>query len=417
MKNKIMIIIFAVLICIELIAGFEIRNMTKTKIKLYNEENKKQEILSHYNKYVITNTDANIYAYNDHKYINVGKIGHNEVLELSDMEITYKDKYFKIINLDDEYYIKYDDVDKIEDLQEYSQRYKNYIPYNKNITTKELTNFYNEDDNLVYSFNKSYELPIIINNKDKYGVEFNDRLLFVKEEDIENIKDNKNTNTTYAKEIPVLNYHFFYKDWSEECHEIICENIKDFQEQLKYLKDKGYLTLKIDEFVKWMYGEIELPQKSILLTVDDGAHGTGKHNGNHLIPLLEEYDMYATLFLITGWWSINNYQSDKLDVESHTDNLHREATCGYRSKVNCIPYNELLEDLKNSIAVTKSTKAFCFPFYEYTNESIKAVKEAGFKVAFTGGNRKANRNADKYKIPRYVILSNTTIEEFKSYVN
>ena len=55
----------------------------------------------------------------------------------------------------------------------------------------------------------------------------------------------------------------------------------------------------MEEFRKWMYGEIEIPSKSILITVDDGAMGTGKHNGNKLNPLLEEYHMNATLFLIT----------------------------------------------------------------------------------------------------------------------
>ena len=31
------------------------------------------------------------------------------------------------------------------------------------------------------------------------------------------------------------------------------------------------------------YGEIELPARSVLITIDDGALGTGTHNGNKLI--------------------------------------------------------------------------------------------------------------------------------------
>ena len=52
------------------------------------------------------------------------------------------------------------------------------------------------------------------------------------------------------------------------------------------------------EYVDWIYGRIELPKKSVLLTIDDGAMGTGKHNGNKLNPLLEKYQINATLFLI-----------------------------------------------------------------------------------------------------------------------
>ena len=214
-----------------------------------------------------------------------------------------------------------------------------------------------------------------------------------------------------ATKIPVLNYHFFYEN-GESCNEALCENMDTFRKQLDYLKENNYYTLTIDEFTKWMYGQIELPEKSILITVDDGAFGTSKINGNHLIPTLEQYKMHATLFLITGWWDIENYRSDYLDIQSHTHNLHYEAKCGHRSKVNCVSYEELLDDLKKSIDVVKNTNSFCFPFYDYTENSIKAVKEAGFKIAFIGGKRKATRDDDKYKIPRYPIYKSTSMDKF-----
>ena len=217
--------------------------------------------------------------------------------------------------------------------------------------------------------------------------------------------------------VAVLNYHFFYENESEGCNESICEKMSRFREQLQYLNDNGFKTLTMKEFVSWMYGEIDIPEKSVLITVDDGAHGTGMHNGNHLIPVLEEYNVHATLFLITGWWDIGNYSSPNLEVESHTHDLHIEENCGYRSKVNCVPYETLLMDLKKSIEITNSSLAFCFPFYEYTTSSINAVKEAGFKVAFTKGNRKASRSDDKYKIPRYIIYDSTSLQEFIKMVN
>lgn len=222
-----------------------------------------------------------------------------------------------------------------------------------------------------------------------------------------------------AEKIPVLNYHFFYKDETDICHESICLQIDKFNEQLDYLKNNGYYTVTTEEFVNWMYNETELPEKSVFLTIDDGAFGTAKDRGNYLIPALEEHKMYATLFLITDWWPIEYYESDNLDVESHTHDLHYEYRkyCEHRSKVNCVPYNDLVNDLKKSIDVVKSTNAFCFPFYESTEQSIKAVKEVGFKTAFVGGNRKATRNDNKYKIPRYPIYDSTSLKTFISYIN
>ncbi len=217
--------------------------------------------------------------------------------------------------------------------------------------------------------------------------------------------------------IAVLNYHFFFEESERNiCREDICEHMDDFREQLNYLRDNNYYTATMEEFVKWMYKEIDLPEKTVVITVDDGSWGTGKANGNHLIPTLEEYKMNATLFLITGWYDKANYESEYLTIQSHTHNLHYEAKCGYRSKVNCVSYDTLLNDLKTSADIIKNTDSFCFPFYEYTSTSIKAVKEAGFKTAFTNGWRKASRNDDKYKIPRFPIQRTTTMSQFKNIV-
>lgn len=225
------------------------------------------------------------------------------------------------------------------------------------------------------------------------------------------------TSSSSEQKIAVLNYHFFYDDEKgEQCNENICEPVRDFRKHLDYLRDNGYKTLTMDEFYKWMYGKIELPQKSVLITVDDGAMGTGAHNGNKLIPILEEYKMHATLFLIAGWWDIKNYQSEYLDVRSHTYDMHNAGTCG-KGQLLCNTKEIDLEDLKKSLDIIKNNDSFCFPFYQYNETSLQAVKEAGFKMSFIGGYRKAKRSDNKYLIPRYPIHKDTSLKTFISWVS
>lgn len=293
--------------------------------------------------------------------------------------------------------------------------------YDKDLTDKIKIDNKNLDTKKVGTYKIIYSVKDSSNNDTSV-----ERIIKVKSKPKEEKKEekktkekgeNKDTKKKVFKGVPVLNYHFFYEKKSEGCDESICLKMDKFREQLKYLKDNGYKTLTINEFVDWMYGKKDIPAKSVLITIDDGAHGTSKINGNHLIPALEKYKMHATLFLITGWWDIKNYESSYLDIQSHTHNLHFESKCGHRSKVNCIPYKELLDDLNKSIKVVGSKASFCFPFYDYSENSIKAVKEVGFKVAFVGGNRKATRNDNKYKIPRYPIYDYTTMEQFKNMIN
>ncbi len=223
--------------------------------------------------------------------------------------------------------------------------------------------------------------------------------------------------TNYVQGVPVLNYHFFYDPTlGEECYEGICLTTQKFREHLEYLKNNNFKVLTMNEFVKWIYGEIDIPEKSVLITIDDGAKGTGAHNGNKLIPLLEEYKMHATLFLIAGWWDISNYQSKYLEVQSHTYDMHKYGDCG-KGQLVCANYENAKQDLQKSIDIIGNNTSFCYPFYSYDNEAIQAIKDLGFKVAFAGGNRDATRNSNKYLIPRYPIHSNITMDRFKEIVN
>ena len=217
--------------------------------------------------------------------------------------------------------------------------------------------------------------------------------------------------------VPVLNYHFFYDPTlGEECNEGICLTTQKFREHLDYLKNNNFKTLTMDEFTKWIYGEIDIPEKSVLITIDDGAKGTGKHNGHKLIPLLEEYKMHATLFLIAGWWDIENYHSPYLEIQSHTYDMHQYGNCK-KGQLVCANYEEAKTDLQKSLDIIKDNTSFCYPFYSYDDEAIQAIKDLGFKVAFAGGNRNATRKSNKYIIPRYPIHSDITLARFKQIVD
>lgn len=224
-----------------------------------------------------------------------------------------------------------------------------------------------------------------------------------------------------ATQIAVLNYHFFFDpEIGETCPDGNCKTVQDFEQELNYLKQNNYKTLTMDEFTKWMYGEIELPARSVLITIDDGAMGTGTHNGNKLIPLLEKYQTNATLFLITGWWPIGNYSSPYLDIESHTFDMHEGNYCDGEprgSKLLCSTKEQVLQDLKKSTEITGSKNAFCFPMYVYNDTTLEALQEIGFKLAFIGGDYKATRNNEKYKIPRYHMYRDTTLDQFINMIS
>lgn len=222
-----------------------------------------------------------------------------------------------------------------------------------------------------------------------------------------------------ATKIAVLNYHFFYDATKGNKGDGNYTSIQTFEEQLKYLKDNDYKTLTMEEFRAWMYGERDLPARSVLITVDDGGNGTGKKNGNLLIPILEKYQAHATIFLITGWWDKNGYISPYVDLESHTDEMHESNYCSGVSrgaKMLCLSDEEVIEDLTRSTNYLGSKTAFCYPFYAHTAHTMELLKQVGFKLAFIGGESKATRSTNKYKIPRYHMYKTTTLVQFNHMI-
>lgn len=215
-----------------------------------------------------------------------------------------------------------------------------------------------------------------------------------------------------ASSVAVLNYHFFYDSKTEACNESICLSTDNFRKQLSYLKENGYKTLTMQEFYDWKSGKITVPKKSVLLTIDDGAMGTD----THLPQILEEYQMHASLFLITGWWDVSKYQKTSyLEIYSHGNELHHNnycagGKCGYKPLL--LSKDEIVSDLKESLSKGISKLAFCYPFYQTSKTLESALKEVGISLAFAGGNKKASRNGSNYYIPRYIIYKGTSMSQF-----
>ncbi|MDD4706484.1 MAG: polysaccharide deacetylase family protein [Bacilli bacterium] len=421
-KKKIILIIFIVIIFLLSIVGVYLYLEHQEYLKeqaILEQEQKEKELLknikSHYNDSVKTNKEATIYELTNNNYNEIGKINKDVELLLEKENITINTKYFKISNLN--YYINYMDVDKIESISKSNTRYKKYISFNQNIITKDTTNFYN-NDGLVYTINKSFNLPILVKEKDKYYVEYLNQLLYIIKDDVNELINYNNTTTVASTNISVFNYHGFYNpNLGEKCDSVICLTTEKFEQQLKYITDNDFLTVTMWEFERYIEGNLKLPVKSVLLTIDDGGPGVT----TRAIPLLEKYNQMATLFLISSWFDPKIFKSNNLELHSHGHNLHNQYECpGYGEQggaIMCKDRDYLLTDLKKSRELLNNTTAFCYPFYDFNEYSISVLKEAGFTIAFRGGYIKATVGVDKFKVPRFTVMSYLTLNEFKKLIN
>lgn len=413
--NNVFIVIILIIIVAFIVIFLINKHEKDKKIKLEEKNERiKLDIKKHYNTYVRAIKDTDLYNEKEEK---VGKIGNNVELVLEEQDIDYDTEYFIIKNFDGKYYIKYQDVEKIDNLSEYTDRYKKYILFNENIVTKDNTSFYDKNGELVYEFNKSYNLPIIIKETERYGIEFEDRLLYVKSDDVKEIIENKNTDDSNAKGIPVLNYHFVYKNGTTTCNEEICHSESQMTQHFSYIKDNNFFTPTLEELEMYIDGQLRLSKKSVVITFDDG---TMAENAREYV---DKYQLNATLFLITSWFSKEQFESPYLEIASHGDDLHSPGICpgGQGGAIKCLEKNKLLEDLKTSREKLDNTTYFCYPFYEYNEYAISNLKEAGYTMAFVGESYYSDNlvkvGSNKFKLPRFVVVNYTTMSNFTNYIN
>jgi peptidoglycan/xylan/chitin deacetylase (PgdA/CDA1 family) len=215
-----------------------------------------------------------------------------------------------------------------------------------------------------------------------------------------------------ATALPILMYHFFYDSSTgakgEDNNWI---DTKDFEDHIKYLADNQYYYPTWDEVKQFINGEISLPEKSIVITADDGNPSFF----SLAVPILAKYKVPATSFLITSWTNPKDLNVDKslITFESHSNNMH-QGGCngGHGGLFRCIDHQQALNDLAASRQAIGGGKVFCYPFGDYTDQSIEDLQEAGFEVAVTTNYGKAQPGDNPLLLPRIRISQSTNIATF-----
>ncbi len=380
------------------------------KLKVIDDK-KVINYLEYYHDNVVTLKAKKLYKLVDSNLEVVGVININNYLNLESDDYT-KSGYFKI--KDTNYYIDYLNI-KEESIEEEKNTYLNYISFDKNIKVNN-PRFY-LDDKVVFSLIGEYSFPILVMEDNYYGVLVNNKLYYLKKDEV-NVYQNNSYNLKYTSKIAVLTYHYTYDSNSiterNECTNIICLSDKKFSEHMEFIKNEGFYTATLNDLEMFIEGKIRLPEKTVVITVDDGYYIP------KTIEVLEKYDLHATLFLVGNIKNITgfDYNSPNLEIHSHTDNLHYTGACsgGQGSPLKCLAREKILADLKKSREDLNNTTYFCYPFFEYNDYAISLVKEAGFTMAFMGGRMKVRVGTNKYKVPRYGIVNTTTISDLKSII-
>jgi len=305
------------------------------------------------------------------------------------------------------------------------------------------------------SSNEYFMLPLRrINTTNRfYAVnDFNARAIFASSQAIRNSSSKAvwaiptmQQNTISHLQVPILCYHVISEDKSSTMYTPYWK----FEEHLKALQDNGYTAITPQQLYEAYYLNKELPQKPIMITFDDGYYD----NYTLGYPLLQKYNMQATIFIIaslidehnnessTGglprlsWDNIRTMQSH-VTVQSHTFNSHSKTKGPKGREVGMIatPMNVdgqwetdtqyWIRIGKDFLAAEKLMKEkvgygsyiFSYPYGQFSEITKKVLEQMEIPLAVTIQKDIATSASDVYAIPRIIVNGNWSGQQLLSHL-
>ncbi len=203
--------------------------------------------------------------------------------------------------------------------------------------------------------------------------------------------------------LPILMYHAVDEVSGPRNRLVVPPEI--FANQMRYLHERGYAVVTLDEAVSYITQNRRLPRKTVAITFDDGY----ENNYTYAYPVLVKYHIPAAIFVIVRlvgtegfltWDQIREMsRSGIVNIESHsTSHLWLTGLDARKLKEELESSRKVLED-----ALNKKVRYLCYPMGGYDERVKSAAREAGYSAAFATKPKTLLRAPDLYAIDRVKI--------------
>lgn len=212
--------------------------------------------------------------------------------------------------------------------------------------------------------------------------------------------------------VPVLMYHAVSDDlWGID---ELFVSPSSMEEQLKYLTENGYDAIWFEDLA-----HLEDYDKPVILTFDDGYDD----NYTELLPLLQKYNVKATVFVIGNAPGVIQHKATPEQVRAMADSgLISIQSHGYThddmdTMDAATTEYELSESQKAITRITgRVPYVLCYPTGKYNDNTLSLIGDYyQFGIKMVGG--QYNTSDDPYLVNRFYVSRYTDIYTFASYLS
>ena len=221
---------------------------------------------------------------------------------------------------------------------------------------------------------------------------------------------------------------FVYHKFEEPKSPSTSISIEVFEDQLDYLQKNNYNVIGLPELVTLLEDQREIPEKTVVLTIDDGYRSVYKK----AFPILKKFGFPFTLFLYME--AVGRYPDymrlDELQVMSR----YRKVTFGNHSyshaRFGRMPEGITKRDYIRQIEddLSRSEKRFndilgynplyfAYPYGEYSKEYADTLKSRGYRVSLAQDPGSTGLFTDLFLIPRYAVVGSwARLDKIKEFL-
>jgi peptidoglycan/xylan/chitin deacetylase (PgdA/CDA1 family) len=227
---------------------------------------------------------------------------------------------------------------------------------------------------------------------------------------------------SWTLKVPILMYHYISEPPSgaDKYRVDLSVAPDDFAAQMAYLTENGFETVDLYDLSLAITGKRELPEKPVIITLDDGY----VDNYQNAFSILQEYGLDATFFVVTQF--IDEGRDDYLTW----DMIEEMAAAGMRIEPHSKTHPDLSEAERDYVIfealgsqetiaahIGYTPRYFCYPGGDYTGETMAILEELDFWGAVTTDSGDWHGFDDRFEWSRQRMRNTTSLREFANMVD
>jgi peptidoglycan/xylan/chitin deacetylase (PgdA/CDA1 family) len=203
-----------------------------------------------------------------------------------------------------------------------------------------------------------------------------------------------------------------------------------FSEQMAYLQTHGYTSLTVTQLACARAEGSTLPEKSVVLTFDDGFADFF----TAALPVLQRYRFGATLYVATAYigktssWLSHEKEADRamLTWEQLKEIAASGIECGGHThshpQLDILSTPRAREEIQQCKSILEdhlqqTIDSFAYPYGYQTSSLRQLVQNTGYSSACAVQHRASTEDDDPFALGRLMISANSSLKEFASLLS